>query len=212
VLFWPTGCRLWKKYGFNNTRKDEVIWWLFLVVNNALRSLQRVKTVCWTMASCQKPVPIISEVSHSTKHTHTTVLQPFFRDHPGEPVPEENFWTLRCKGRLTEADTTTIRLGATPSGLTTFSKTGGKTCEQVHNQGSPKKLSFKQHACMQYPCASNWFTSACVKRQQPVKKHKGIRKINHWWLFKLAQYLLQPQQHQLLIFRCLVEHSNVLGL
>jgi len=30
----------------------------------------------------------------------------------------ENFWTLCCKGRLTEADTQTIRLGATPSGLT----------------------------------------------------------------------------------------------
>jgi len=29
--------------------------------------------------------------------THTkTVLRPFFRDHPGEPVPEENFWTLSC--------------------------------------------------------------------------------------------------------------------
>jgi len=33
-------------------------------------------------------------------------------------VPEENFWTLWCKGRLTEADTQTIRLGATPSGPT----------------------------------------------------------------------------------------------
>jgi len=41
------------------------------------------------------------------------VLRPFFRDHPGEPVPEENFWTLWCKGRLTEADTLTIRLGTT---------------------------------------------------------------------------------------------------
>jgi len=50
--------------------------------------------------------------------TTTTVLRSFFRDHPGEPVPEENFWTLRSKGRLTEADTPTIRLGATPSGLT----------------------------------------------------------------------------------------------
>jgi len=48
----------------------------------------------------------------------TTILQPFFRDHPGEPVPEQNFWTLWCKGRLTEADTLTIRLGVTPSGLT----------------------------------------------------------------------------------------------
>ena len=33
-------------------------------------------------------------------------------------MPEENFWTLWCKGRLTEAETQTIRLGATPSGLT----------------------------------------------------------------------------------------------
>jgi len=49
---------------------------------------------------------------------HTTVLRPFFLDHPCEPVPEEKFWTLWCKGRLTEADTQTIRLGATPSGLT----------------------------------------------------------------------------------------------
>jgi len=47
-----------------------------------------------------------------------TVLQTFFWDHPGEPVPEENLWTLWCKGRLTEADTPTIRLGATPYGLT----------------------------------------------------------------------------------------------
>ena len=51
-------------------------------------------------------------------HRTTTVLRPFFRDHPGEPVPEENFWTLWCKERLTKADTLTIRLGATSSGLT----------------------------------------------------------------------------------------------
>ena len=49
--------------------------------------------------------------------TTTIVLQPFFRDHPGELVPEENFWTLWCLGRLTEADTSTIWLGTTPSGL-----------------------------------------------------------------------------------------------
>ena len=42
-------------------------------------------------------------------HHTTTVLRPFFRDHPGELVPEENFWTLWCKGRLTEADTQTVR-------------------------------------------------------------------------------------------------------
>jgi len=58
----------------------------------------------------------------TTTHT-TTVLRPIFWDHPGEPVPEEKFWTLWCKGRLTEADTPTIRLGATPSRLTSATST-----------------------------------------------------------------------------------------
>jgi len=51
--------------------------------------------------------------------THTrNHFTAFFRDHLGEPVSGENIWTLWCKGRLTEADTPAIRLGATPSGLT----------------------------------------------------------------------------------------------
>ena len=33
-------------------------------------------------------------------------------------MPEKNFWTLWCKGRLTQTDTPTIWLGATPSRLT----------------------------------------------------------------------------------------------
>jgi len=36
---------------------------------------------------------------------HHNSFTALFRDHPGEPVPEENFWTLWCKGRSTEADT-----------------------------------------------------------------------------------------------------------
>jgi len=36
--------------------------------------------------------------------TTTTVLQTFFWDHPGELVPEDNLWTLRCKGRLTDTN------------------------------------------------------------------------------------------------------------
>jgi len=59
----------------------------------------------------------LSMADSPTHHT-TTALRPFVRDHPCESVPEENFWTLWCKGRLTEADTLTIRLGTTPSGLT----------------------------------------------------------------------------------------------
>jgi len=54
---------------------------------------------------------------HQHHHT-TTVLWPFFWDHLDEPVPEENFYNLWCNGRLTEADALIIRLGTTPSGLT----------------------------------------------------------------------------------------------
>ena len=61
---------------------------------------------------------IVSTRSTPPPPPYTTVSRPFSRDHLGKLLPEENFWTLWCKGRLTEADTPTIRLGATPSGLT----------------------------------------------------------------------------------------------
>ena len=51
------------------------------------------------------------------KHTHTILLRPFYRDYSGEPVPEEIFWTFMMEGKTTEADTTTILLSMTPSGL-----------------------------------------------------------------------------------------------
>ena len=38
-------------------------------------------------------------IRHHNTHTHTDTQQ-FYRDHPGEPVPEENFWTLQCKGKI----------------------------------------------------------------------------------------------------------------
>jgi len=61
---------------------------------------------------------LMSLMKFACIHHTTTVLRPFFLDHPGEPVPAENFWSLWYKGRLTETDTSTILLGATPSGLT----------------------------------------------------------------------------------------------
>jgi len=67
-------------------------------------------------------VHIIEQNCHTQQrphHTTTTVLWLFFRDHLGQPVLEENFWTLWHKERLTEVDTPIIRLGATPSGLVT---------------------------------------------------------------------------------------------
>ena len=69
--------------------------------------------------------PGLTSMWHTTLHTTaiqppspiTTILRPFIGDHSREAVPEENFCALWCKGRLTETDTPTIRLGATPSGL-----------------------------------------------------------------------------------------------
>jgi len=59
--------------------------------------------------------------------THTTDLQPFFWTYPGEPVPEETFFRagatrnllldFMVQGEISEADTPTIWLGITTSGL-----------------------------------------------------------------------------------------------
>jgi len=79
---------------------------------------------CWNRWKKKTKGNQLTQVHPESSHynrdttTTTTVLQPFFWDYLVEPVPEENFWTLWCRGRLTEADKLTIRLGATPSGLT----------------------------------------------------------------------------------------------
>jgi len=68
---------------------------------------------------CETTCQVIRLLTDIVQH-HTTpqpFYEPFFRDRSGELVPQENFWTLWCKGRLTAADTLTIRLGATPSWL-----------------------------------------------------------------------------------------------
>jgi len=59
-----------------------------------------------------------TQTTHTTPPHHHNCFTALFHDHPGEPVPEDNFWTLWSKGRLTEAETVTIQLGATPSELT----------------------------------------------------------------------------------------------
>ena len=74
---------------------------------------------------------------------------PFFRCHLGEPAPEANFWTLWCKGRLTEADTPTIQLGTTLSGLTSahlhhplyFLQAGCPSCSPTNSVKALKATS-----------------------------------------------------------------------
>ena len=103
-------------------RTDLIVFPLTLQTNHCsddvyLREGGKVKCPIYLPNLVPDPTKkLVTHGCHTT--TTTTVLRPFFWDHPGEPVPEENFWTLCCKGRLTEADALTIQLGATPSGLT----------------------------------------------------------------------------------------------
>jgi len=68
-------------------------------------------------------------------------------------VPEENFWTLWCKERLTEADTPTIRLFATPSGLTSayrhhppcFLQAGCPSCRPTNSVKALKAIHIYIH-------------------------------------------------------------------
>ena len=53
--------------------------------------------------------------NHHHHHNRFTALLP---GPPGWAGARRKFWTLWCKERLTKADTPTIRLDATPSGLT----------------------------------------------------------------------------------------------
>jgi len=100
--------------------------------------------------------------------SHHNHLWPLFCDHLGEQVPEENFWTLWCKGRLTEADILTIWLRAIQSGLTTTHLhhppffTGRKPClpcnQQCQSKGQWKQPVYRSDVfpVIQTPVSKHW--------------------------------------------------------
>jgi len=114
----------------------------------------------WQVQKCFATINMChTGVSQSKPHT-PTVLRPFFWDHLGEPLPEENFWTLWCKGRLIEANRRTIWLGSTPSRLTSaylhhtphiFLRAGCPSCCPTNSVKALKATSASQskvlHKC-----------------------------------------------------------------
>jgi len=90
-----------------------------------------------------------TEQTEEVQPPHCNRFTALFPDHPGEPVPEENFWTLWCKGRLTEADTSIIRLGATSSGISSahlhhppiFLQAGCPSCRPTNSVKALKATS-----------------------------------------------------------------------
>ena len=118
--------------------------------------------------------------------TTTTVLRPFFRDHPGELVPEENFWSLWCKRRLTEADTPTIRLGATPSKLTSahlhlpyFLRAGCSSCRPTNGVKALKvnvKALKAKTLCTRSPSGDSlYIMKCCCMNSQTMTKTTTTR-------------------------------------
>jgi len=57
------------------------------------------------------------QLVNSGSTEHTIVLRPFFRNYLGKMMPEEIRLNFMVQGKITLADTPTIRLGTTPSGL-----------------------------------------------------------------------------------------------
>jgi len=126
-------------------------------------------------------------------HTRTTVLRPFFRDHQGELVPQEKFWTLWCKGRLTEAQT--IRLGATPSGISSahlhhphFLQAG---CPSCHPTNSVKSL--KAIIMVALWNRADHYT---VSQKKGCHPNHDSNFVNSWWICKILSLLERPVNFQ----------------
>jgi len=96
----------------------------------------------WPMFCCLSKFHTRTQIFRKLLTTDiTTVLpEPFYGPFSGTTrvswCQKRNFWTLWCKGRLIEANTPTIRLGATPSRLTS-----------VQCPPSPSSPCFLQAGC-----------------------------------------------------------------
>jgi len=107
---------------------DETICGIWLAgVRSCAGGTGSISRTCYSVkhSSCRTAIYIISKnLQYHLYHcTITTTPQPFYGPFSGTTRVSrcqklENFWTLCCKGKLTEADTLTIWLGATPSRLT----------------------------------------------------------------------------------------------
>ena len=84
--------------------------------------LQELMAECQHQDACSKQnhrVLLTFPTKKRNTTTITTILRPFFQDHLCDWCQKRTSGLyVWCKGRLTEADTPTIRLGANPSGLT----------------------------------------------------------------------------------------------
>jgi len=133
--------------------------------------------------------------SNHVTTTTTTVLRPFFRDHTGEPVPEENFWTLWCKGRLNRDRHTdhpavchSIRINQCPPPPSPiFLQAGCPSCRPTNSVKAVKDS--RNHVSCNLKlsdsgeqCGSSWLVSLVNRRQTQLRTQLTISADGYsWW-------------------------------
>jgi len=101
----------------------------------------------------------------------TTVLQPFFRNYPGEAVAGENLLLgFIVPGEISEADTPTIRLTATPCGL-------------ISNPppSSPSHVTLDALPAATLPFILAWHRHQICWLAYPVAWLSCIMAVKRWW-------------------------------
>jgi len=104
------------------------------------------------MLSCYGIICLEFTTGVHTVRVQLLLLEPFYGPFSGTTRlsrwQKRIFWTLWCKGRLTEADTLTIWLGAIPSGLTSahlhhppFLQAGCPSCRPTNTVKALKATS-----------------------------------------------------------------------
>ena len=117
----------------------------------------------------------------TTTTTTTTILPPFSGTIRASLCQKRHFWTLWCKGRLTQAYIRTVRLGATPSGLNSahlhhplppphFLQTG---CSFCHPTNSVKALKVDSH--QYYNLLSQMCSYIKISKDKSAERHKDGR-------------------------------------
>ena len=107
--WWNNTCRAFsaaRNWSFSSSSTDIRLWF-----HGAVPSTDRIQQ------HFNNTITLYNQVlhTHTQTHNHFTVIFPGL---PGSArARRKNFWTFMVQGRITEADTPTIRLGATPSGL-----------------------------------------------------------------------------------------------
>ena len=96
----------------------------------------------------------IQHIIFSIHHHHHNHLRLFFQDHPGEPVPEENFWTMCLQGKINRGRHTNRPAGrhsirtkqCPPPSSPCFSQAGCSSCRPTNSVKALKATSILHYS------------------------------------------------------------------